>query len=35
MRVIRSAGQNVSPSDDGRLFDQIFDDGLYENIFIA
>lgn len=29
MRVVRSAGENVSPSDDGRLFAQIFDDGLF------
>lgn len=29
MRVVRAAGQNVSPSDDGRLFDQIFSDGLF------
>lgn len=29
MRVVRSAGQNVSPSDDGRLFAQIFSDGLF------
>ena len=35
MRVIRSAGQNVSPSDDGRLFDQIFDDGLFADTTIT
>lgn len=35
MRVIRSAGQNVSPSDDGRLFDQIFTDGLFEETTIT
>ena len=35
MRVIRSAGQNVSPSDDGRLFDQIFDDGLFVDTTIT
>lgn len=29
MRVVRSAGQNVSPSDDGRLYAQIFSDGLF------
>lgn len=29
MRVVRAAGQNVSPSDDGRLYDQIFSDGLF------
>lgn len=29
MRVVRAAGQNVSPSDDGRLYDQIFTDGLF------
>lgn len=29
MRVVRSAGENVSPSDDGRLFAQIFDDVLF------
>lgn len=31
MRVIRSAGENVSPSDDGRLYDQIFTDGLFND----
>lgn len=35
MRVIRSAGQNVSPSDDGRLYDQIFEDGLFEDATIT
>jgi hypothetical protein len=35
MRVIRSAGQNVSPSDDGRLYDQIFTDGLFEDTTIT
>lgn len=35
MRVIRSAGQNVSPSDDGRLFDQAFTDGLFEDTTIT
>lgn len=35
MRVIRSAGQNVSPSDDGRLFDQAFTDGLFEDATIV
>lgn len=35
MRVIRSAGQNVSPSDDGRLFDQIFSDGLFTETSIT
>lgn len=35
MRVIRSAGQNVSPSDDGRLFDQAFTDGLFEEATIT
>lgn len=29
MRVVRATGQNVSPSDDGRLYDQIFSDGLF------
>ena len=29
MRVVRAAGQNVSPSDDGRLYAQIFSDGLF------
>lgn len=29
MRVIRSTGQNVSPSDDGRLYNEIFTDGLF------
>lgn len=31
MRVIRSAGQNVSPSDDANLFEEIFIDGLFED----
>lgn len=35
MRLIRSAGQNVSPSDDGRLYDQIFADGLFEDATFA
>ena len=35
MRVIRSAGQNVSPSDDGRLYDQAFDDGLFADAAIT
>ena len=35
MRVVRSAGQNVSPSDDGRLFDQIFNDGLFVDTTIS
>lgn len=29
MRVVRAAGQNVSPSDDGRLYAQVFSDGLF------
>ena len=35
MRVIRSAGQNVSPSDDGRLYNEAFLDGLFEDANIA
>jgi len=35
MRLIRSTGQNVSPSDDGRLFDQIFTDGLFADTTFA
>lgn len=34
MRVVRSAGQNVSPSDDGRLFNNIFTDGLFNDTTI-
>ena len=34
MRVIRSSGQNVSPSDDGRLYQQAFEDGLFESTTI-
>lgn len=30
MRVIRSSGQNISPSDDGALYNEIFSDGLFE-----
>lgn len=35
MRVVRFAGENVSPSDDGRLYDQIFQNGLFEATTIA
>lgn len=35
MRLVRSAGQNVSPSDDGRLYDQIFTDGLFTDTSFA
>lgn len=35
MRLIRAAGQNVSPSDDGRLYDQIFSDGLFTDTAFA
>lgn len=35
MRVIRSSGQNVSPSDDGRLYAQAFEDGLFESTTIS
>ena len=35
MRVVRFAGENVSPSDDGRLYDQIFSNGLFESTTIA
>lgn len=31
MRVVRATGQNVSPSDDGRLYAQVFTDGLFED----
>lgn len=31
MRVLRNTGQNISPSDDGRLFDQAFTDGLFNS----
>lgn len=34
MRVIRSSGQNVSPSDDGALYNEIFADGLFEDVEI-
>ena len=34
MRVVRANGQNVSPSDDGKLFNRIFSDGLFEGITI-
>lgn len=34
MRVIRSSGQNISPSDDGALYNQIFSDGLFEETSI-
>lgn len=35
MRVVRATGQNVSPSDDGKLFNKIFSDGLFEQITIT
>lgn len=35
MRVIRTTGQNISPSDDGSLFHQIFNDGLFEDVAIS
>lgn len=35
MRLIRATGQNVSPSDDGRLYDQIFTDGLFADTSFA
>lgn len=35
MRVIRSAGQNVSPADDGRLYSKAFADGLFEDVAIS
>lgn len=34
MRVIRSSGQNISPSDDGSLYEQIFNDGMFEAVSI-
>lgn len=35
MRLIRWAGENISPSDDGRLYEKIFEDGLYSMPTIA
>ena len=35
MRVIRSAGQNISPSDDGSLYNEVFSDGLFEAAAIS
>lgn len=35
MRVIRSAGQNISPSDDGALYNEIFSDGLFDAATIS
>lgn len=32
MRLIRWAGENVSPSDDGRLYEKIFGDGLLQDV---
>jgi len=32
MRLIRWAGENVSPSDDGRLYEKIFGDGLLADV---
>ena len=35
-KVIRATGSNVSPSEDARLFRQMFkDDGLFEDITIS
>lgn len=35
MRLIRWAGENVSPSDDGRLYEKIFKDGIYNEFYIT
>lgn len=35
MRVVRKAGENISPSDDGNLYDQIFVDGLFYDTTIS
>lgn len=35
MRVVRKAGENISPSDDGSLYNQIFVDGLFEDTTIS
>lgn len=35
MRLLRATGQNISPSDDGRLYDQIFTDGLFADTTFA
>ena len=35
MRVVRASGQNVSPSDDGKLFNRIFSDGLFDAVTIT
>ena len=32
MRVIRATGENISPSDDGSLFQNILDNGLFEDV---
>ena len=35
MRIVRWAGENISPSDDGRLFEKILADGLYGSATIS
>lgn len=35
MRVLRASGENISPSDDGTLFNEIFSDGLFYDVEIT
>ena len=35
MRVLRATGENISPSDDASLFEQMFSDGLFEEATIS
>lgn len=35
MRVLRAPGENISPSDDGALFKEVFSDGLFDDVEIT
>ena len=35
MRVLRATGENISPSDDASLFEQILANGLFEDVTIT
>ena len=35
MRVVRASGENISPSDDGSLFQNVLNNGLFEDVTIT
>ena len=35
MRVLRASGENISPSDDGSLFQNVLNNGLFEDVSIT